>query len=1267
MISSPVGRFTHYLHAILVIAILFAAQASPAQTAPGGILETITTAQTRAILSPSQIQSFLPSRGTFTFPAPYNTEAARITNSSDCAGSDCVNYIGYSFWRNINNHVGNDTMYFFVGLNRSRGGAGPTLFSYNKVSDVLTKVGPLFDSNSNYSWYSAEGWYFSATMPSKLYIMDGANMRRYDIFTKQFETVFDVRPNFGSDKYIWNMHSSNDDRVHAATLRTNTNWAMLGCVVYREDTKQFSYYPRVGDFDECQIDKSGRWLVIKENIDGADGEDNRIIDLSTGTERTLLDRNGAAGHSDMGYGYMIAADNYANMANTQKLWQLNSNTLLGITSYYNFNWGVSAPAHVSHTNARADLLPGQQYVCGSSANRNNSPHANEIVCFRNDSSGQVLVVAPVMTDLNASGGGDDYAKSPKGNLDVTGKYFIWTSNTGGNRLDAFLVKVPSHLLTGTTTPADTTAPTISITAPVNGESVSSTVTVAANANDNIGVTGVQFRLGGVNLGSEDTSAPYATSWNTTTATGSHVLTAVARDAAGNTKTSSAVSVTIAGDTSAPVISSVSAQIVLGTSATIVWTTNEPGDTQVEFGLTTAYGTSTSINLNLLTAHSQVLSGLNSGTLYHYRVKSMDSAGNLAVSGDFTFTTTAGTILDVTPPTVAITSPANNQSNLSGTIAVTANASDNTGVAGVQFRLDGVNLGTEDTSAPYSVAWNTANATAGGHNLTAIARDAAGNTGTSSTISVSIAASTSSPGNAILQPVTWTNLVNVTATGNSLQKTSGCDGCPDAGAVSQQQISGDGYLEFTVNETQAMRYVGLTNTHTGTSATEIAFALRFQAGSVEVRENGVYRRDTGFNAGDVFRIEVKTNTVTYARNGSVFYTSTVVPGYPLRADTSFNSINATVNNVVISSLPLIVGHWKLDESNGVVAADTSGKGNTGTLVNGPVWTTGLVGGSLKLDGVDDYVDVPHKATLNSYPLTIALWMKTGATGLHALVNKYAPGSMNGYQLFVNNGNLCAWYFRNKTNYVWDGSGCTLSTPGYADNQWHHVVFVVDAQGGSLYVDGIQKASRVWTGTPAAASTKQRLSLGRYPGTAAPYLPGTLDDVRLYNQALDTAAISTLYNAVPRPQPVTWTDLVNVTASGSSLQKTSGCDGCPDAGAVSQQQISGDGYLEFTVNETQAMRYVGLTHTHSGTSASEIAFALRFQAGAAEVRETGVYRRDTGFNAGDVFRIEVKANIVTYARNGTVFHTSTAVPAYPLRADTSFYSLNATVSNVTVFDD
>jgi hypothetical protein len=97
--------------------------------------------------------------------------------------------------------------------------------------------------------------------------------------------------------------------------------------------------------------------------------------------------------------------------------------------------------------------------------------------------------------------------------------------------------------------ADTTAPTISITAPSGGGTVSGSVAVSAAASDNVGVAGVQFKLNGSNLGPEDTTSPFAITWDTRTAAdGPQTLTAVARDAAGNTTTSSSVTVTVANNT-----------------------------------------------------------------------------------------------------------------------------------------------------------------------------------------------------------------------------------------------------------------------------------------------------------------------------------------------------------------------------------------------------------------------------------------------------------------------------------------------------------------------------------------------------------------------------------------------------------------------------------------------------------------------------------------------------------------------------------------------
>ena len=99
----------------------------------------------------------------------------------------------------------------------------------------------------------------------------------------------------------------------------------------------------------------------------------------------------------------------------------------------------------------------------------------------------------------------------------------------------------------------------------------------------------------------------------------------------------------------PTISGVAGSGVTANAATITWTTSTASDSQVDYGTTTAYGSSTALNTAMVTSHSAGLSGLTAATTYHYRVKSKDAAGNLATSGDFTFTTTT------TPSVLTVTS------------------------------------------------------------------------------------------------------------------------------------------------------------------------------------------------------------------------------------------------------------------------------------------------------------------------------------------------------------------------------------------------------------------------------------------------------------------------------------------------------------------------------------------------------------------------------------------------------------------------------------
>jgi YD repeat-containing protein len=182
---------------------------------------------------------------------------------------------------------------------------------------------------------------------------------------------------------------------------------------------------------------------------------------------------------------------------------------------------------------------------------------------------------------------------------------------------------------------------VSITAPSGGATVNgNSVSLTADASDNVGVVGVQFKRDGINIGSEDTTSPYAVVWDTTViSNGSYVLTAVARDAAGNSTTSSTVTVTVSnGDAVAPTVS-------------------------------------------------------------------------------------------VTAPLAAAT--------VSGSVTMSAIASDNVGVVDVQFKVDGGNVGTPDVGPSYDRQWDTTGYSDGSHTVTATARDAAGNSTVSTGVIVTV--------------------------------------------------------------------------------------------------------------------------------------------------------------------------------------------------------------------------------------------------------------------------------------------------------------------------------------------------------------------------------------------------------------------------------------------------------------------------------------------------------------------------------------------------
>jgi hypothetical protein len=147
-------------------------------------------------------------------------------------------------------------------------------------------------------------------------------------------------------------------------------------------------------------------------------------------------------------------------------------------------------------------------------------------------------------------------------------------------------------------------------------------------------------------------------------------------------------------------------------------------------------------------------------------------------------------------------------------------------------------------------------------------------------------------------------------------------------------------------------------------------------------------------------------------------------------------------------------------------------------------------------------------------------------------------------------------------------------------------------------------------------------------------------------------------------IQWTLLANAVASGNSIQKTGGCDGCPDAGGMSTQQLTADGAVQFTASETDSLRFLGLTSGSATVDPSAFAFAVRLQRGVAEVREYGAYKTETSFATGDQFRIVVTGGAVSYQKNGATFYSSGASAAFPLSVNASLFSMNATLTGITI---
>jgi hypothetical protein len=189
---------------------------------------------------------------------------------------------------------------------------------------------------------------------------------------------------------------------------------------------------------------------------------------------------------------------------------------------------------------------------------------------------------------------------------------------------------------------------------------------------------------------------------------------------------------------------------------------------------------------------------------------------------------------------------------------------------------------------------------------------------------------------------------------------------------------------------------------------------------------------------------------------------------------------------------LVGYWRFVEGCGLKAFDYSGRGNHGTLTNGPTWTTGK---ALQFDGIDDYVDYESASDFDMAIGTISLWVKSdySASQWQGLIGIYESEYTDYLNLYMRDN--VGIYVRIEDDNVRKTD--LTSSLKISDANWHQIVITQNGVLLSIYLDGVESSV---TGTNSAYFTDHLTTwitkIGYSQGT---YFNGTIDEVRIYNRA------------------------------------------------------------------------------------------------------------------------------------------------------------------------
>ena len=214
------------------------------------------------------------------------------------------------------------------------------------------------------------------------------------------------------------------------------------------------------------------------------------------------------------------------------------------------------------------------------------------------------------------------------------------------------------------------------------------------------------------------------------------------------------------------------------------------------------------------------------------------------------------------------------------------------------------------------------------------------------------------------------------------------------------------------------------------------------------------------------------------------------------------------------LCLDAAYKKSYPGSGTTWYDSSGYDNHGTLTNGPTYNSEN-GGSIVLDGADDYIDFSSGVVDSSYTaLTVEVWFNTLTSGTECLVENGSSYLLNSFYMFKENSTQLTFLVQSGAAY-----NVRFCSTTYSTNTWYHFVGVWSAGvSPNIYLNGVLKNGTLQgnAGGDGTISTLRdgnaNLNLGRRPYlTGQYYFEGSIPSSRIYNRALSSAEILQNYNA------------------------------------------------------------------------------------------------------------------------------------------------------------